>query len=202
MATTLGRRSIVPRSEVGSKRAPPSALRAPSPVNGGRLGRQPRRRSFPRLRGKVPKADGGRSHLYTQNGGSPASHTPAPESSTTVASFRTWRSSRILRRGGTDGATMDVVAAAAARLRLFTNWRRGRDSNPRYGDKPYTHFPGVLLQPLGHLSGFSCAPPEGRQRSGRIAACTGRYKPPTRLGSPLAGDAFAQERRGHHPRAG
>jgi hypothetical protein len=32
-------------------------------------------------------------------------------------------------------------------------WRRGRDSNPRYGYKPYTHFPGVLLQPLGHLSG-------------------------------------------------
>ncbi|MCD6055213.1 MAG: hypothetical protein K0R12_175 [Gammaproteobacteria bacterium] len=31
------------------------------------------------------------------------------------------------------------------------NWRRERDSNPRYG-LPYTHFPGVLLQPLGHLS--------------------------------------------------
>ncbi len=31
------------------------------------------------------------------------------------------------------------------------NWRRGRDSNPRYG-LTYTHFPGVLLKPLGHLS--------------------------------------------------
>ena len=30
-------------------------------------------------------------------------------------------------------------------------WRREGDSNPRYGC-PYTHFPGVLLQPLGHLS--------------------------------------------------
>ncbi len=30
-------------------------------------------------------------------------------------------------------------------------WRRERDSNPRYSS-PYTHFPGVLLQPLGHLS--------------------------------------------------
>lgn len=30
-------------------------------------------------------------------------------------------------------------------------WRRERDSNPRYGF-PYTHFPGVRLQPLGHLS--------------------------------------------------
>ncbi len=30
-------------------------------------------------------------------------------------------------------------------------WRRERDSNPRYGF-PYTRFPSVLLQPLGHLS--------------------------------------------------
>lgn len=30
-------------------------------------------------------------------------------------------------------------------------WRRERDSNPRYSF-PYTHFPGALLQPLGHLS--------------------------------------------------
>jgi hypothetical protein len=29
------------------------------------------------------------------------------------------------------------------------NWRRERDSNPRYGF-PHTHFPGVRLQPLGH----------------------------------------------------
>ncbi len=38
-------------------------------------------------------------------------------------------------------------------LQLATNsvWRRGRDSNPRYG-LTYTHFPGVRLQPLGHLS--------------------------------------------------
>src|SRR3546814_10307053 len=32
------------------------------------------------------------------------------------------------------------------------HWRRERDSNPRYGS-PYTHFPGVRLQPLGHPSG-------------------------------------------------
>src|SRR5271166_875372 len=31
------------------------------------------------------------------------------------------------------------------------SWRRGRDSNPRYGF-PHTHFPGVRLQPLGHPS--------------------------------------------------
>ena len=29
--------------------------------------------------------------------------------------------------------------------------RRLRDSNPRYSF-PYTHFPGVLLQPLGQVS--------------------------------------------------
>src|SRR5436305_11708561 len=37
-----------------------------------------------------------------------------------------------------------------------TSWRRERDSNPRYGC-PYTHFPGVRLQPLGHLSNRACA---------------------------------------------
>jgi hypothetical protein len=31
-------------------------------------------------------------------------------------------------------------------------WRRGWDSNPRYALRAYTHFPGVLLRPLGHLS--------------------------------------------------
>src|SRR5690606_32622206 len=30
-------------------------------------------------------------------------------------------------------------------------WRRERDSNPRDGYPP-THFPGVRLRPLGHLS--------------------------------------------------
>src|ERR1700760_2109680 len=30
-------------------------------------------------------------------------------------------------------------------------WRRERDSNPRYSFL-YTHFPGVRLQPLGHPS--------------------------------------------------
>src|SRR3989442_1134098 len=34
---------------------------------------------------------------------------------------------------------------------VLYNWRRERDSNPRYGF-PHTHFPGVRLQPLGHPS--------------------------------------------------
>ena len=37
-------------------------------------------------------------------------------------------------------------------LACIAIWRGERDSNPRY-DFSYTHFPGVLLQPLGHLTG-------------------------------------------------
>ena len=33
----------------------------------------------------------------------------------------------------------------------FSNWRRGWDSNPRYGS-PYTAFPVLPVQPLLHLS--------------------------------------------------
>ncbi len=33
-------------------------------------------------------------------------------------------------------------------------WRRDRDSNPGDGFPP-THFPGVRLRPLGHLSNVS-----------------------------------------------
>ena len=38
-----------------------------------------------------------------------------------------------------------------ARFSICRGWRRERDSNPRYGF-PYTRFPSVRLQPLGHLS--------------------------------------------------
>ena len=38
---------------------------------------------------------------------------------------------------------------------LYCILQRGRDSNSRYG-YPHTHFPGVLLQPLGHLSIGQC----------------------------------------------
>ena len=36
---------------------------------------------------------------------------------------------------------------------LAGSWRRGWDSNPRYGFKPYTRLAGERLRPLGHLSG-------------------------------------------------
>ena len=32
------------------------------------------------------------------------------------------------------------------------SWRRGRDSNPRYGFRPYNGLANRRLQPLGHLS--------------------------------------------------
>jgi hypothetical protein len=43
------------------------------------------------------------------------------------------------------------LAYRLSKKSLINNLRRGRDSNPRYPFE-YTHFPGVLLQPLGHLS--------------------------------------------------
>jgi hypothetical protein len=46
---------------------------------------------------------------------------------------------------------MHPKPAEQRRIRVNNDWRRGRDSNPRYGF-PYTHFPGVRLQPLGHPS--------------------------------------------------
>jgi hypothetical protein len=44
-------------------------------------------------------------------------------------------------------------------------WRRERDSNPRDGYPP-THFPGVRLRPLGHLSGSK--PFRSRRSEGRF----------------------------------
>ena len=66
--------------------------------------------------------------------------------------------------------------------RTLKGWRRERDSNPRYGF-PYTHFPGVRLQPLGHLSNRACALrrthfPERRAPKARCAPSTTR--PPLR----------------------
>jgi site-specific DNA recombinase len=70
---------------------------------------------------------------------------------------------REVRIMGTKGNLVRTLAAASG-VKSATggvptsvlNWRRGRDSNPRYGF-PYTHFPGVRLQPLGHPSAKACA---------------------------------------------
>ena len=50
--------------------------------------------------------------------------------------------------------TPELQIENASNEALYSTWRRGWDSNPRYGH-PHTHFPGVLLQPLGHLSNKS-----------------------------------------------
>ena len=52
-------------------------------------------------------------------------------------------------------------------------WRRERDSNPRDGFPP-THFPGVRLRPLGHLSGR-----RGQTMSGTLRK-TAETRPPGR----------------------
>ena len=64
---------------------------------------------------------------------------------------------------GTDRGHHESVRSKAGYTPAAMNWRRGRDSNPRYGYKPYTHFPGVLLQPLGHLSAKPVGLPRLRQ---------------------------------------
>ena len=50
-----------------------------------------------------------------------------------------------------------VLYPAELRARNFdamhpVEWRRERDSNPRWGYKPHTPLAGERLQPLGHLS--------------------------------------------------
>src|SRR5204862_5949723 len=67
------------------------------------------------------------------------------------------------RRPRLDQLVALIGAFAPVVIGLSGWWRRGRDSNPRYTFWAYTHFPGVRLQPLGHLS--RCEPEPG----GRVA---------------------------------
>ena len=79
-----------------------------------------------------------------------------------------------------------------------SNWRRERDSNPRYGF-PYTHFPGVRLQPLGHPSATfargECV--VSTMRAGRLRARTALR--PHRRAAP--GGACGARGRAHAPPA-
>ena len=71
----------------------------------------------------------------------------------------TFSRERGIRAPGTLASTSDFKSdpfdySGSSLWPSFSAWahmQRGRDSNSRYGC-PYTHFPGVLLQPLGHLS--------------------------------------------------
>ena len=58
---------------------------------------------------------------------------------------------REVRIIGSKSNLLQTLTAASGVRSSVLNWRRGRDSNPRYGF-PHTHFPGVRLQPLGHPS--------------------------------------------------
>ena len=69
---------------------------------------------------------------------------------TTVAEFPPWRSlcfTVVPRR--------DLIKQSSMFYSTISNnlWRRGRDSNPRYGF-PYARLPSVWFQPLTHLSDF------------------------------------------------
>src|SRR5204863_4807663 len=55
---------------------------------------------------------------------------------------------------GKEEACPGVETGRSACTSFARRWRREWDSNPRYGF-PYTRFPSVRLQPLGHLSGDS-----------------------------------------------
>ena len=47
-------------------------------------------------------------------------------------------------------------------------WRRRRDSNPRYGFRPYNGLANRRLQPLGHISG----PNKGRHSCPSLVPCS------------------------------
>jgi hypothetical protein len=69
--------------------------------------------------------------------------------------IRITRRGKARRHSATSLGREAVIRPAASPIHTsyqkLNSWRRGRDSNPRYGF-PYTHFPGVRLRPLGHPS--------------------------------------------------
>ena len=69
-------------------------------------------------------------------------------------------------------AERTVRAASTNNPRL---WRRGRDSNPRYG-YPYAAFRVRCFQPLSHLSGARHGPVSGRVGTGVLMKARARNK--------------------------
>ena len=47
--------------------------------------------------------------------------------------------------------TLKIIKHLLNSIKITIEWRTDRDSNPGDGLPP-THFPGVRLRPLGHLS--------------------------------------------------
>ena len=91
-----------------------------------------------------------REIVTDREGGSPASHIPAPESFTTVAAFRPWRNLQTIVAREPTGPPLNVAETAERKSKNMAE-RAGFEPAKRFN--PLTHFPGVLLQPLGHLSG-------------------------------------------------
>ena len=64
-----------------------------------------------------------------------------------------------------------ILVTNMIKLNLYNKnkmlWRTVRDSNPRDGSPP-THFPGVRLRPLGHLSLEACLTCLERQRQEKL----------------------------------
>ena len=70
----------------------------------------------------------------------------------TLARARTVRQLSVFRMaGGLAGSFQPRINNPDISCAYWRDWRRERDSNPRYG-LPYTHFPGVRHRPLGHPS--------------------------------------------------
>ena len=71
-----------------------------------------------------------------------------------------YKSPHFFENSGFDTQFFGAKTPYPAELRMLfmvnqntNSWRKERDSNSRYGS-PHTPFPGVRLQPLGHLSAF------------------------------------------------
>src|SRR6202022_368193 len=76
-------------------------------------------------------------------------------------------------------------------------WRRGRDSNPRYGF-PHTHFPGVRLQPLGHPSALAYQNGANEAHSiGRDAGASRAGSTPRAIGTDVAVERRRSSARGN-----
>src|SRR5690606_9246062 len=90
--------------------------------------------------------------------------------------------------------TWQVSGSPGQRCR-FTSWRRGRDSNPRYGF-PYAGLANLCLPPLGHLSAreggqHSCRSrtPLRRRGGGEAGGRSPRDRPARPLRRRVAGPA-------------
>jgi hypothetical protein len=74
-----------------------------------------------------------------------------------------------------------LIERKSRRVTATYGWRREWDSNPRYGF-PYTRFPSVRLQPLGHPSAKVRAPARLRAKGARTIVAGGgvatRSRPP------------------------